>query len=94
MVGIYGTFALTANLNIGHRHLLPIYPALCILAGGAAFWFQPLLDRMRTGDPQGRSGPAPARGAGAAAGRSEGSPPPWPWALRQWQRWPGMSRSP
>jgi hypothetical protein len=52
LIGIYGAFALTANLNIGHRHLLPIYPALCILAGGAAFWFQPLFDRMRTAAPQ------------------------------------------
>ena len=42
-----GLFALTSNLNIGHRHLLPIYPALCILAGGAAFWIQPLFERTR-----------------------------------------------
>ena len=41
LVSIYGAFALTTNLNIGHRHLLPIYPALCILAGGAALWIQP-----------------------------------------------------
>ncbi len=52
LIGVYGAFALTTNLNIGHRHLLPIYPALCILAGGAAFWLQPLWDRMRTAEPQ------------------------------------------
>lgn len=40
LVAVYGIFALTTNLNIGHRHLLPIYPSLCILAGGAAFWLQ------------------------------------------------------
>ena len=45
-------FALTTHLNIGHRHLLPIYPALCILAGGAAYWFQPLLERGAAKDAQ------------------------------------------
>jgi hypothetical protein len=49
---VYWMFALTTHLNIGHRHLLPIYPALCILAGGAAFWIQPLVDRTRRADPQ------------------------------------------
>ena len=27
---LYGAFAVTAQLNIGHRHLLPIYPALIV----------------------------------------------------------------
>jgi hypothetical protein len=49
---VYWAFALTTNLNIGHRHLLPIYPALCILAGGAAFWIQPLSERMGKAEPQ------------------------------------------
>lgn len=30
--------AMTEDLNIGHRHVLPIYPALYILAGGAALF--------------------------------------------------------
>jgi hypothetical protein len=51
LVIVYGAFALASNLNIGHRHLLPIYPALAILSGGAAFWIQPLLDRWKA-DPQ------------------------------------------
>lgn len=34
---IYGAFALIARINIGHRHLLPIYSALFILAGAIAF---------------------------------------------------------
>ena len=34
------------------RHLLPVYPALTILAGGAAYWLQPLFGRMRTAEPQ------------------------------------------
>jgi hypothetical protein len=53
LVVVYWAFALTTHLNIGHRHLLPIYPALCILAGGAAFWTQPLFERSRVGEPQG-----------------------------------------
>ena len=52
LIAVYGMFALTTNLNIGHRHLLPVYPALCILAGGAAFWLQPLFGRTRTAEPQ------------------------------------------
>lgn len=31
--GIYWIFAITSHLNIGHRHLLPIYPPLFIIAG-------------------------------------------------------------
>jgi len=27
---VYGAFAITAQLNIGHRHILPIYPALFV----------------------------------------------------------------
>ena len=31
---IYWGFSLTSHLNIGHRHILPIYPVLYILSGG------------------------------------------------------------
>jgi hypothetical protein len=34
----YGAAALTSHLNIGHRHILPLYPALYILAGVAGWW--------------------------------------------------------
>jgi hypothetical protein len=34
---IYGVFALRSHLNIGERHLLPIYPMLFILAGAAGW---------------------------------------------------------
>ncbi|HET7216750.1 MAG TPA: hypothetical protein VFJ02_01820 [Vicinamibacterales bacterium] len=54
LVAVYWVFALTTNLNIGHRHLLPTYPALCILAGGAAFWIQPFFDRTRREPQRGR----------------------------------------
>lgn len=34
-VGIYAAFALASSLNIGHRHLLPLYPLLYVCAGAA-----------------------------------------------------------
>jgi len=37
---IYGAFALTSSLNIGHRHILPIYPALFIACGACSYFFQ------------------------------------------------------
>jgi hypothetical protein len=33
---LYWAFALTSSINIGHRHLLPVYAATLIFAGGAA----------------------------------------------------------
>jgi hypothetical protein len=36
LVVIYSYFALTTQINIGHRHLLPVYAPMLILAGGAA----------------------------------------------------------
>ncbi|MEO6569291.1 MAG: glycosyltransferase family 39 protein, partial [Opitutaceae bacterium] len=35
---VYGIFSLTSHLNIGHRHLLPIYPVLFIAAGSLGRW--------------------------------------------------------
>jgi hypothetical protein len=35
---VYWGFAISSHLNIGHRHLLPTYPAMIILAGGSALW--------------------------------------------------------
>lgn len=32
-VAVYGTVAVASTINIGHRHILPLYPALYILAG-------------------------------------------------------------
>ena len=52
LLAVYWAFALATNLNIGHRHLLPIYPALCILAGGAVFWIRPLFTRAQKVDPR------------------------------------------
>lgn len=36
---VYGVFSIRSHINIGHRHLLPIYPVLYVLAGAAAYWF-------------------------------------------------------
>lgn len=35
----YWATALGSHLNIGHRHILPTYPFMFILAGGAAAWW-------------------------------------------------------
>jgi len=34
---VYGAFALTSQLNIGHRHILPIYPALFVGSGAVIY---------------------------------------------------------
>ena len=36
----YGAFAVGSQLNIGHRHILPIYPALFIACGSVAYFLQ------------------------------------------------------
>jgi len=38
LFAIYWLAALTSHLNIGHRHLLPIYPVLFIAAGALGAW--------------------------------------------------------
>ncbi len=38
VLGLYGLTILLSSLNIGHRHLLPVYPPLFVLAGAAAYW--------------------------------------------------------
>lgn len=35
-ITVYAAVAISSNINIGHRHILPLYPALYILAGAAA----------------------------------------------------------
>lgn len=63
LVAVYWVFALATNLNIGHRHLLPTYPALCILAGAAALWIRPVFEPVRE--------PVPPRGRERRRQRSE-----------------------
>ncbi len=38
LLGVYWLGAITSKLNIGHRHILPVYPPMLVLAGGAAYW--------------------------------------------------------
>jgi len=37
---VYWATAVNTNLNIGERHILPVYPATFILAGSAVFWLR------------------------------------------------------
>ena len=39
LLAVYSLAAVTSHLNIGHRHMLPIYPVLFITAGAAGHWF-------------------------------------------------------
>lgn len=38
LLAVYWAAAMDSNLNIGHRHVLPTYPAAFILAGAATCW--------------------------------------------------------
>ena len=46
---LYSAFALTAQLNIGHRHLLPIYPALFVACGAVIHLLQQNRQRVFAG---------------------------------------------
>ena len=35
---VYWTFSIASHLNIGHRHILPVYPVLFIAAGALGAW--------------------------------------------------------
>lgn len=36
---VYWAVAMSSSINIGHRHILPIYPAMFIIAGATARWY-------------------------------------------------------
>jgi hypothetical protein len=38
LFAVYWAFSLTSHLNIGHRHIMPVYPVLFVMASGAACW--------------------------------------------------------
>ncbi len=46
---VYAIFSLSFPLNVGHRHLLPIYPLLFVLAGAAALWWRSRMGRCVIG---------------------------------------------
>jgi hypothetical protein len=66
---VYWAAAVASRLNIGHRHLLPTYPFLLVLAGGAAFWLRQPPVALPTGQAVGkpRNGPRRPRLASIAA---------------------------
>jgi hypothetical protein len=37
---LFGAVAVLGRLNIGHRHLTPVYPFLCVAMGPAASWLE------------------------------------------------------
>ncbi|HEY1849141.1 MAG TPA: hypothetical protein VGG37_08035 [Opitutaceae bacterium] len=39
LFAVYWAFSLTSGLNIGHRHIMPVYPVFFVMAAGAAAWF-------------------------------------------------------
>jgi hypothetical protein len=44
---VFWASAMRSTFNIGYRHILPVYPALYILAGGAGRWLDPDKRGMR-----------------------------------------------
>jgi len=58
LFAVYWGFALSSNLNIGQRHLMPTYPVLFILAGAATLWFRPAL-QLVTAPPSAKSAGRP-----------------------------------
>jgi 4-amino-4-deoxy-L-arabinose transferase-like glycosyltransferase len=72
---VYGAFTLSSNLNIGHRHLLPMYAPLLILASGLVATSAATLAGTSGATSSATSEAAP--GGGTAAG-----------ALRRRVAWP------
>jgi hypothetical protein len=60
----YWATAIASHLNIGHRHLLPVYAPLFVLCGAAGLWIDALFSRSGPGRAAGW--PATARLAGVA----------------------------
>ena len=48
LLAVYWTFSIASRLNIGHRHLLPVYPLLFVLAGACGGCWEPAR-RLRMG---------------------------------------------
>lgn len=48
-VVVYGGYVVLSNLNIGHRHLLPLYPVIYVYCGAAVAWWGTRLGRWLLG---------------------------------------------
>jgi hypothetical protein len=59
LIVVYWVFALSTHLNIGHRHLLPTYPALFIVAGAAVWWIRAPFAQSRAVKLERRAPPVP-----------------------------------
>lgn len=46
---VYVAYALSSHLNIGHRHLLPIYPVIFVFAGASVAWLAGRVTRWLVG---------------------------------------------
>ena len=46
-VGLYVIASMSAHINIGHRHLLPVYPFLYVLCGGLAVEWRKLNSKLQ-----------------------------------------------
>ena len=46
---IYGGYAINGRVNIGHRHLLPLYPVFFVLASACAVWLSHRVGRWLVG---------------------------------------------
>lgn len=73
----YGVSALATHLNIGQRHLLPLYPAVFMAAGAALAWISPR--RSATGSARSRKAAGETAEASdvAAGSRPAGAPAAW-----------------
>jgi hypothetical protein len=47
-LAVFWAFAMHSHLNIGHRHILPTYPVMYILAGSAISWLGYVAERTPT----------------------------------------------
>ena len=46
---VYGGLAMSSAFNVGHRHILPVYPVLLAVAGASAVWWQRRFGRWAIG---------------------------------------------
>jgi len=53
LFSVYWAAAIASHLNIGHRHLLPVYPPLFVLCGAAGYWIDRSLRPPGQGDAPG-----------------------------------------
>jgi hypothetical protein len=79
---IYGAVAVNQNLNIGHRHMLPVYPGLYVLCGASARFLLFLYPSWGRGAKHTQARIFSSQGAaGGGGGGGGGRPPPGFWLV-------------